>query len=668
MYAARLRPRPPTVALAAALCLMVVLSLLVIAMIERRMQGDPGFTTDHVGVTVVYVLAIVVTTSVGAVLAIRRPRHPVGWLFLVMAASIALTGVADTYAKYGTVVRPGSWRGAELAAVIGSAVWVPWLVIIALVLQLTPTGKPLSPFWRRVAVATVAAGVVVFVAILLDSQPLDPPFAHVRNPLAWRSSESAIGVVRAISGIAVGIGLIASAVPLHLRFRRSTGVARQQLLWLALVVIPLPLFVVVAFVAAATQRTALLAAATAGFVVVIPIAVGLSVAKYHLYEVDRILSRAATYVLLTSALVTAYAAAVVALSRTIGHQAGDTPVAPVAATLLTVSIAAPVRRRLQDAVDRRFNRRRFDALRVVYHALRRPDSTLAVERILREALRDPSLRIDYWVDAREQWVGASGQPAMDEPTALVVRRGERLVARVTFDGDAVDRHLVEAIVTELVTELENVGLRAAVALQLVEVQQSRARIAAAQLDERRSLERNLHDGAQQRLLALAMQLRAAGIDGDSARLHAAASAAVEQLQAAVSELRELANGLNPAVLNDGGLGAALDDLAARTPVTIDVDAVEERFAPQTEATAWFIACEAVANAVKHAAPTRITVTVRREQRSLVVTVADDGVGGAKSNGRGLRGLADRAEAAGGRLAVVSDSGVGTTVEAVLPCG
>ena len=138
-----------------------------------------------------------------------------------------------------------------------------------------------------------------------------------------------------------------------------------------------------------------------------------------------------------------------------------------------------------------------------------------------------------------------------------------------------------------------------ISAQLVEVNESRARIAAAQTTERRRLERNLHDGAQQRLLALAMTFQAAQLNGSNDRLGEALADGVEELQATITELRDLANGLHPATLSDSGIAAALDDLARRSPVPVDVDATEVRFDPEVEACAWFVACEAVTNAQKH---------------------------------------------------------------------
>jgi len=150
-------------------------------------------------------------------------------------------------------------------------------------------------------------------------------------------------------------------------------------------------------------------------------------------------------------------------------------------------------------------------------------------------------------------------------------------------------------------------------------------------------------------------------------MQAAIDAGISELQIALAELRELANGLYPALLSDSGLAAALDDLATRTPISLDVRVADIRFAANTEATAWFIACESVANAVKHGSADHISIDAERSDAMVRLTVTDDGIGGADPTGRGLRGLADRAEAAGGTLSVRSPAGSGTTITAELPC-
>ena len=615
----------------------------------------------------VFLTAALTASTVGALVAARRPGHPVGWLFTALGAMIALTGFVDTYAVYGVLARPGALPWAAEAAIVGDAAFAPWLVLVALVLYLTPTGRSLSPVWRRLAAGTVVAGTATFGLKLLQRSDLDPPMSGVTNPWAVTRLADAVDAAETVAVLATGVGLILGGLSLLVRFRRATGVERRQLMWVALAVVPLPVFVVAAFVAANAGYPLLVSLASGGFVVLIPAAVGLAVLQYRLYDIDRIVSRATAYLILTLLVVAVYATIVLVAARTLGTVAGRSPLIVSIATLAAISVVTPARRAVQDGVDRRFNRRRFDALRMVRQRVQDPQPGLAIEEVLRRALHDPTLRVCYWVEDRAQWVDADGQPAHPAADAIGVSRDGRPIARVTFDPSRAERDLAQAAVVTAIPELDNVGLRAAIALQLVEVRESRARIAAAQAQERRRIERNLHDGAQQRLLALGLNLQAAQLNGAPDRLCAAIGAGVAELRTAVAELRELANGLHPVVLSDGGLAAALDDLASRVPVAIDVRVADARFPPDIEATAWFIACEAVTNAVKHADPRRITVHADQRGRTLRLTVTDDGTGGADPAGHGLRGLADRAEAAGGSLTIQSPIGAGTTITLELPC-
>jgi signal transduction histidine kinase len=210
-------------------------------------------------------------------------------------------------------------------------------------------------------------------------------------------------------------------------------------------------------------------------------------------------------------------------------------------------------------------------------------------------------------------------------------------------------------------------LKAELNAQLLEVEESRKRVAAAAGDERRRLERDLHDGAQQRLVALALQLRIAqhrfGGTADPA-VEAILNASVDQLQAAVVELRELAHGANPVT---DGLTAAIESLAARTPLVVSVDVPDLQLPPEVEAAAYFVVCEALANTVKHAQASSAMVSARQRAGVLTIEVADDGIGGARGDGFGLRSLADRVAALGGRLRVESEPGRGTRVIGEIPC-
>jgi signal transduction histidine kinase len=296
--------------------------------------------------------------------------------------------------------------------------------------------------------------------------------------------------------------------------------------------------------------------------------------------------------------------------------------------------------------------------------------------LLAKALGDPTVELAFWYPQDRSWVDAHGAPVQ-----LPAEGSGRSVAHIEHDGPIAalihdsmlvhEPHLVRDVAAAARLALENARLQAEMRAQLTIVQESRARIVKATDEERRRIERDLHDGAQQRLVALALQLRTAHrnraerVDPEVAELLAAA---VGELQVAVVELRELAQGVHPAILTEEGLNAALESLLGRTPLLSTLDAEEDRFAPNVEATAYFVVSEALANVVKHAQASRVAVSARRRAGVLVVKVVDNGIGGVQADGgSGLRGLADRVEAVGGRLLVECPAEGGTCVLAEIPC-
>lgn len=616
----------------------------------------------------VFIPAAVSALAVGSALVLRRRNHPVGWLLLALGSTIVPSGAATSYVNHVVLAQGKAPPGAALVAVLIDSLFVVWLALIVLILLLTPTGRPPQGRWHWVAPTVLAScGVALLTGVFTD-YGLDPPYQEITSPWALAEASPALVAVRAIAVIAVHVCVVAAAVSMVRRFRSARGSERLQLRWLAMAAVPLPVLVVGAAAAAMAHQSTALAVLAGLFVAILPVATGLAIVQYQLYDVERILSRALSYVMLSGLVVVSYVGVVLSVVSVLGRVAGRSQAAAALATLVAVSVAWPARGRVQRLVDRRFNRRQFEAVRLVREYVTDPPPGSTIEHMMRGAVGDPSLDVAYWIEDRSQWVTEDGHAVAGDRPGIDVRRRDSVIARVTFDPARAEAPLVERVVAEARPELESAQLRAAVALQLVEVRESRARIVAAQLAERRMIERNLHDGVQQRLLGMAMQLRAAEMSGDPDRLREALHGAVDETQVAVVELRALANGLHPAVLSDGGLGAALDDLASRIPVAVHLDATRERFPPEVEATAWFIACEAVTNAVKHAHPSRVDIQASRHDGHLVVVVQDDGVGGADVSGGGLRGIADRAEAAGGRLAVETLAGAGTTVVAELPCG
>ena len=299
-----------------------------------------------------------------------------------------------------------------------------------------------------------------------------------------------------------------------------------------------------------------------------------------------------------------------------------------------------------------------------------------LEAALAKTVGDPDLRVAYWLADYAAYADADGKPvtlpsAGGQRSVAPVDRDGRRVAALIYDASLDDDpELVEAVTAAAEIAIENAHLHAESQARLAELRASRERIVAAGDAERRRLERNLHDGAQQRLVAIALQLRLlqrrVSDDPSTERLVTTAS---DELAESLAELRELARGIHPAVL-EHGLASALGALATRSPVTTTVayDA-QGRLPEPVELAAYFVAAEALANVGKYANATRATVRVWRTAHHAHIEIADDGVGGADdTRGSGLRGLADRVEALDGRLRVTSPPGGGTTVSAELPCG
>jgi signal transduction histidine kinase len=296
---------------------------------------------------------------------------------------------------------------------------------------------------------------------------------------------------------------------------------------------------------------------------------------------------------------------------------------------------------------------------------------------LARSLADPTLEVALWLPERGAYADGAGQPVElpDRPERAVtlLNHDGKPLAALVHDPSLLDEpKLVQTVGAAARLALENAQLQAETRAQLEQVKESRVRIVSAADEERRRIERDLHDGAQQRLAALALQLRTAQRRLDSRGADPAVDAllesAVAELQAANEELRELVRGVYPAILTEDGLAAAVESLALRNPFPIDLDLLEGRFPAQVEATAYFVTCEGLANIAKHAQASKALVSIARRDGALAVEIADDGVGGARPlEGSGLSGLADRVEALGGRLQVRSPLGEGTRVLAEIPC-
>ncbi len=349
-----------------------------------------------------------------------------------------------------------------------------------------------------------------------------------------------------------------------------------------------------------------------------------------------------------------------------GGQVDDPPLSWVGGAFTLIPIAF-----LVGLLRTRLQRSGVADLVVELRSLSRPDD---VRDAIARALGDPSLELAFWLSADRRYVDPRGNPldvtAREGRAVKVLEHDGRRVAALVHDPSLSDEpELLDAVGAAASLALENARLQAELRAQLAEVRASRARIVEAGDAERRRLERDLHDGAQQRLLGirLALQLARGRID-DTNGVDDLLAEADAEVVGALDELRTLARGIHPPILTDEGLGPALAALARRAPVPVQLDVTPERLPERVEATAYFVASEALANVAKHAHASQASLAIGRANGSVSVEVSDDGVGGADMGGAGLRGLRDRVEALDGSLSVETACGAGTRVRAVIPCG
>jgi hypothetical protein len=362
--AGRGRPRRWPAGLAWALWALAMLGLAVVPWIDRLTirAGRPDLAQFSGGSLVGPVLAMLSAATVGAVLASRRPRHPVGWLLLGFALSLTASGVIAAYVAYGLLARPGALPAADAVARYYPATGAAALALLSLVLLLTPTGSLPSPRWRWWAFVTAATPVALVLVVPVAPGRLDPQLLLASSPFSDRALGGVLLVATRVALVVTALAVAVAAGSLVVRFRRAQGVERQQLRWVALAAALMVLAVPVVLAPMALESPILVNWAPAVWVVVLPVAVGAAILRYRLYDLDRIISRTVAYGLLTLLLGGGYAVVVLGLGQLLGR---DSPLVVAAATLAVAAVFQPARRRVQAVVDRRFNRRRHDATRMI---------------------------------------------------------------------------------------------------------------------------------------------------------------------------------------------------------------------------------------------------------------------------------------------------------------
>ncbi|WP_204040131.1 sensor histidine kinase [Acrocarpospora phusangensis] len=621
------------------------------------------------------VLARLAPVVAGALIVLRRAHNRVGWTLLVCGTLVIALEFCRMAAVALVEFLPGPVPPAAyaLAAVPQAFFGLVYAWPVAIVL-LFPDGRLSGSVDRWCFRGVLGACLVLGVAGLAGS-PLTPaPYEgranvfHVGWFAPYREGVFAAG------WLVLWVLLVANVVLVIRRLRRATGERRLQLLWLTVAAVLPPVSLVgcvLALTGSLNMRYVDIAVSAAQLLVVAAVIV--AVTKHGLYGIERLINRTLVYVSLTLLVAAVYLAVTVGGGLLAG--AGSSWGTALATTAAAV-VFFQARTATQKIIDRRFASRRYaavNAMREYTARLHRGDAELGdIVPLLAQVLGDASLRAYFPSEAG--WRTIDDRPA--EPDPGLAHAPVRFAgAQVALIGHAValsyEPELVRSVLGEAAGTLAMARLQLQVKHQLDEVKASRERIVQAGYQERRRLERDLHDGAQQRLVALGISLRRLqhALPPGARVIAPALDTAVRQVGEAIGDLRAIAAGIRPARLDDG-LRAALDDLTQNSPIPVEVNVPDGRIAPELEAAAYFIVCEAVTNAVKHAAPSRVIVRGALDGATLKMSVVDDGRGGAVADdkGGGLSGMADRARAHGGTLVVRSRPGSGTTVEVVLPCG
>ena len=610
----------------------------------------------------------VTLTAVGALLASRLPRNPVGWILCLFGVQGEVTSELAT--GWGVRAVEEGWAGGEAAQWVGLVSWAPGALMWVLALLYTPTGRLPGRRWRAVVWAGVAGTAAYIVGWSFSPSSVNG-LTGEGNPFVvdWLPAQELAMAGAALLCLSAGGALLSLVV----RFRHADQVVRQQLKWVGLAAALLVLFLPVSI--ALWSRSSMLQVVSPLALLTMALALAAAVLRYRLFEVDLIILRAAAYACVTVLMVAVYAALSVFLGIIIGR---STAWQVAAATITAAAVFRPALRSMRRVIDKRFDRDghaarlQVDAfLEGLRSGTEQPDR---IQDVLREALREPHLRLLLYLPTSDGYADLRGAAAELEPNLAAVRVERHgvpeAVAQYPDTGDPARHARVRQLLEHGRLALQVARLTVELNRQLDQLEGSRARIAEAADEERRRIQRDLHDGAQQRLLTVGIGLR--GIESRLRTIGAHQDAdsvdgLVADLAATIEELRGLTHRLPPPQL-DSGIAAAFRELAGRAPIPVIVDADPERLDRALETTAYFVGCEGLTNVIKHSRATAATIRAVRRNGSLFVSVADDGVGGARvRDGSGLAGLADRVAAVGGRLHVESGTR-GTLVTAELPCG
>jgi signal transduction histidine kinase len=670
------------------LCIGTLIAGVAMGIATHSLVGDQAGDVGPTVATLIFVLAF---ATVGALLAWKVPSNPIGWLLACSALCYAAGGAGEFLKRFDGAGRFGDWMGS----------WT-WGLGVALagtfVLLLFPTGALPSRRWRPIAwVGAVSAGAFVlgnmFAPGLIEG-------TRSINPIGIGGALGPVFRFLRIGQLGTLATSVLAIVSVGVRFRRARSTQREQLKWLVFAGVLVVLGAVAqipleAVYGSGDFTTNISNTVVSGAFSLVPLAVAIAVLKYRLYDIDVVINKTVVYAALAGFITAVYVGIVVGMGAAIGQGSKPNLGLSILATAVVAVAFQPVRARVQRLANRLVYGKRATPYEVLAHFSERMVSTYGADELLPQMARilaegtgaagaDVWLKVGNEIRVKGSWpednvlTGASVEldgggfptiPRSDLSTA--VRDGGELLGAVAITkarGEPVtqgDRKLLSDLASQAGFVLRNVKL-------IEELRASRQRIVSVRDEERRRLERNIHDGAQQQVVALAMKLGLArGLARkDLEKTKALLTQLQHETQDALDNLRELARGIYPPLLADQGLRAALEAQARRSPipVTIDSDGIA-RYSQDVEAAVYFCTLEALQNVTKYADAGKATISLFASDGDLTFTVADDGSGfdvSKTSYGTGLQGMADRLEAVGGRLEVRSRPGEGTEVTGRLP--
>jgi signal transduction histidine kinase len=660
---------------------------------------------------VVFPIFLIPYSVTGFILTRRSPENVVGWMMSATGFLWILSAFAETYSSAAVeldlpFVSVTAWL----------ATW-PWVTAAAAVgifmLLFFPDGKLPSPRWRFAFYIGLAGTVLATFASAVSNE--ESTEAGISNPLAIDSP--VVNLVQTIGFSLILAGFLLATIALFVRLRTSRGEQRQQVKWVAYVAT----FIFPAlFTAALGEGIAYLLPNWVGAVgwftlltvllIALPLAIGIAILRYRLYDIDVVISKTIVFGLLAAFITAVYVAIVVGIGTALGSSDEPNLALSIAATAIVAIAFSPVKERTQRIANRLVYGRRATPYEALARFTEEVAQTYETERVA-PAMAETIVsatgaeRAEVWLAVDHSLVRTAAAPERDEipleamvlpedgevtdiegadVTAPVIHNGELLGALTLTkkrgeQASPLDRKLLSDLASQAGIVLRNSRLTAELRARLdqitvtaTEIRASRQRIVAAQDKARRALERDIHDGAQQHLVALAVKLNLAKTM--ATKKPERAEAMLEQLegeiQDALDTLDELARGIYPPILSEGGIARAIEARADKATFAITVnDETTRRFDPHTEAAVYFCILEALQNTAKYANATTATVTLQEQDSSLSFTVTDDGDGfdpATTELGTGVEGMSDRLAAVGGTVSLTSAPGAGTTVIGSVP--